>query len=553
MPDVVQESPPIPAEKRAADRMHAWFAAGAAVLVATALFQFFGNGSLGYIPTRSLFYWWGFQWFNPGSEAEHGPVILAVSVWLFWRNLRLGSGQADRAVPGLALAVLGAALALHLLGYAVQQARISIAALLLFVWGAALAAGGVRWGRAAAFPLVFLLFAVPVNFLDSIGFYLRVWVTDFAYALSQAAGFDVIRNGTQLLSGDGTYQYDVAAACSGIRSLTALAGLSLLVGYLFFRSWPARFGIFLLCAPYAIAGNVVRIFAIIAAAEWFGSEAGMRVHDASGALVFLTVLGLLLATVAAAGGRLATVPKAGSAFARTPGMSRSWAMGLAGGVVFLGLGAAGIIRQADAWQVRADPGVFLAANGLDPVELPERLGWDWVGRAIPVSAIELEILPEGTGFSRKVYVSRYSPPQQVFLSIVLSGNDRTSIHRPELCLVGQGWSITGRFGHRFERPDGEGDFPASILRIRREFTSGDGGRVTVPALYAYWFVGGDRVVATHSARMFRLAWDRLFRFRSDRWSYVVAQTDVMDGEEAALARLQEVLDHALPAFQKPFP
>jgi hypothetical protein len=59
-------------------------------------------------------------------------------------------------------AMLGG-LAVHLLGYAVQQTRISILGFLLFTWGVLALAGGRRWGRAAAFPLAFMVFAVPVK------------------------------------------------------------------------------------------------------------------------------------------------------------------------------------------------------------------------------------------------------------------------------------------------------------------------------------------------------------------------------------------------------
>ena len=67
----------------------------------------------------------------------------------------------------------------------------------------------------------------------------------------------------------------------------------------------------------------------------------------------------------------------------------------------------------------------------------------------------------------------------------------------------------------------------------------------------YWFVNGHRVVPSHVQRMLRGAWDRLRHGRADRWAYVLAQTDASDGDEAARARLQAVLDGALPAFQKP--
>ena len=91
-------------------------------------------------------------------------------------------------------------------------------------------------------------------------------------------------------------------------------------------------------------------------------------------------------------------------------------------------------------------------DGVNPAELPAFLGSDWMGSAIAPTAAERAILPPDTGYSTKLYVSREGPNRQVLLSIVLSGRDRTSIHRPELCLVGQGWTINGSSSHRFSYP-----------------------------------------------------------------------------------------------------
>ena len=79
-----------PAAKRSLTRSRV----AAAIVCAAAgivLFQFFGNATRGYIPTSSLFYWWGYQWVNPGSETEHGWLILGASGWLFWRNLKIAN------------------------------------------------------------------------------------------------------------------------------------------------------------------------------------------------------------------------------------------------------------------------------------------------------------------------------------------------------------------------------------------------------------------------------------------------------------------------------
>jgi hypothetical protein len=162
------------------------------------------------------------------------------------------------------------------------------------------------------------------------------------------------------------------------------------------------------------------------------------------------------------------------------------------------------------------------ADGRNPVDLPAFVGTEWIGRRVDISPVELEILPPDTGFSRRIYVAVPDPRRQVLLSIVLSGRDRSSIHRPELCVEGQGWTIKGSFPHGFEgvQPGGR-VLPATVLRLER---AGANGAKPTPALLAYWFVSSETVVATHAERMWRGAWDRLRHGRADRWAYVLAQT-----------------------------
>lgn len=523
------------------------------LLVGFVLWQGWGNATRGYIDSASLFYWLGFQWINPPSETEHGWLILGLSLWLFWRNARQAAPAPNPAQSGRALAAMAAGLALHVLGYAVQQTRISVVAALVFLWGVAVLAGGRRWGRTAAFPLAFMIFALPLNVLDTAGFWLRLWVIEASREIALGAGIEVVRNGTQLFAPDGAYQYDVAAACSGVRSLMALTALSLLVGYLNFRSWWLRGLVLLLSFPFTYVGNVVRITAIIFAAEWFGEKAGVFVHEWAGFLVFVIVLGLVLVTTSLLRKwwpRIAVVeepevnpfwvPPAGTAQRHT-----AWAVV---SVVVLSVGVVGVVRRLDRIPVRTEAGIFLTPSGAAPIELPLFIGSDWIGRRAEVTVIEREILPPDTGYSRRNYVALHQPGRQVFLSLVLSGRDRSSIHRPELCVVGQGWTITGRGRESFVFPGQPGMVvPATVLRIEHEV----GGK-KYPALLAYWFVSSNRVVATHWERMIYGAWDRLLYGRADRWAYVLLQTDALDGETAALARIHEVVNGTLPTFQKPF-
>lgn len=555
-------------------------AALACALAGAALWQFFGNATRGYIDTGSLFWWWGVQWFETNSETEHGVLVLALSGWLFWRNVREGSSAGFQpAVEGGRLeagatAAMVAGLALHALGFAAQQTRVSILALLVFTWGVLRLAGGRRWGRAAVFPLGFLVFAIPLGALGATGFWLRVWVIDASAALAHAAGIGVVQSGTQLVAPDGRYHYDVVAACSGVRSLTALAALSLLLGYLNFRSWWRRAVLLALCFPLVYLGNVARITSIVFAAQWGGQAWGERAHEVMGYGVFGIVLGGVLAAAGALRRwwpereRMESVERSAeslapeaaseerSAGSRT-GLGR-WRV-VAVVAVLAGAEMAGL-RALAKLPARGGVGVVLAADGKNPVELPAFLGTEWIGRRAEVTAVERELLPADTGFSRKNYVAVADPAKQVFLSVVLSGRDRTSIHRPELCLVGQGWTITGATQQVFRfsavrrsagaaAESGE-EFPATVLRVQREVTTG-GVRTMAPQLVAYWFVGGEAVVATHGRRLTLDAWNRVTRARADRWAYVLVQTEASDGEAAALARMQAVLSETLPVFQLP--
>src|SRR5688572_12366740 len=63
------------------------------------LLQFYGNSTLGYIKSASLWRWWVGQWLDPRAETEHGWLILAISAWLLWRNLRSRELKGSQMAP----------------------------------------------------------------------------------------------------------------------------------------------------------------------------------------------------------------------------------------------------------------------------------------------------------------------------------------------------------------------------------------------------------------------------------------------------------------------
>jgi EpsI family protein len=190
-------------------------------------------------------------------------------------------------------------------------------------------------------------------------------------------------------------------------------------------------------------------------------------------------------------------------------------------------------------------GVRLTPDGANPIELPAFVGTDWIGRRAEVTAVEREILPADTGFSRRNYVHVQGGAHAVFVSIVLSGRDRTSIHRPELCLVGQGWTIAASGERRLPLGDAL-SVPVTLLSLERmEPRTGQ----RVPSVVAYWFVSSAGMESSHWRRVLRDMWSRLRHGRADRWAYVLVQADAADGEAAALGRMDEVLRAVVPTFQ----
>jgi exosortase/archaeosortase family protein len=134
------------------------------------------------------------------------------------------------------------------------------------------------------------------------------------------------------------------------------------VGYLNFRAWWLRGLVFLLSLPFTYVGNVVRISAIIFAAEVGGQRAGVIVHEWAGFLVFVIVLGLVLLSVS---GLRRLLPSA----VRPPDQAPApfWTAPAAAdtrlrpyGVALLVLAAAvvtaGLARRLDAMPVRTDTG-----------------------------------------------------------------------------------------------------------------------------------------------------------------------------------------------------
>ena len=204
--------------------------------------------------------------------------------------------------------------------------------------------------------------------------------------------------------------------------------------------------------------------------------------------------------------------------------------------------------------------------------LPERVGNDWVGdlilychnsgcgkqylaselqgnltvcpacggKLMSISPVEHDILPHDTYITRMLYKNELTG-RTLHATLVMSGEDRSSIHRPQVCLVGQGNEITGQHAERIELA-GRSELEVMVLDMMRTYGRAEDVQQKYPSFYTYWFVGKNRETAYHWERMFWMAYDRILKNVSHRWSYIAVMGS---GEYAAR---QEEVDAFISAF-----
>ncbi|HHY85079.1 MAG TPA: exosortase/archaeosortase family protein [Verrucomicrobia bacterium] len=250
-----------------------------------ALFQFVGNPVMGYVKTSSLYAWMMEAYTSPNPVAEndrHGPLIPFLVLGLMWWKRRELMSVPPRVWPPALIVVVGA-LALHSVAYVAQQPHFSIVALFAGIYGLMGLAWGWHWMIRSFFPFILFVFSVPLgNRSDFITVPLRHLVSWLVEKVcSYGLGIDVIRMGNLLFDPTGSYQYEIAAACSGIRSLVVIFLISTLYAFVFFRSPWRRLVMIALAVPMAVLGNLLRMLCIVIAAAIGGQEWGNAVHDGS--------------------------------------------------------------------------------------------------------------------------------------------------------------------------------------------------------------------------------------------------------------------------------
>jgi len=229
------------------------------------------------------------------EQEGHGPLIIAASIWLIWQSRTKLSAAPVMPAPIVGWATMVFGLLMMFLARTQDVLTFEALSAIPVIAGSILLLAGWPTLRILAFPIGFLLFAVPMPdwAIDSVTVPLKVFVSDQVTRVLYAAGYPVAQNGVMIMIGN--YQVLVKDACSGMNSIFALSAIGIFYAYAF--RWQSKLRSLILLAaivPITIAANFLRVIALVLIAYYGGVDKLEGVlHDLTGIGLFVVALLLL--------------------------------------------------------------------------------------------------------------------------------------------------------------------------------------------------------------------------------------------------------------------
>jgi len=185
------------------------------------------------------------------------------------------------------------------------------------------------------------------------------------------------------------------------------------------------------------------------------------------------------------------------------------------------------------------------------IELPAKV-LDFTSTNVPESEIELGYFPKDTSFVERMYTSS-DDPFGISGTIILMGADRTSIHRPEYCLAGQGFTCDDKEVVKIPvegpRPY---QLPVAKWKVSRLVQQPDGHNVKISGVYVFWFVAENEQTTGIVQFQCYLVRDLLLKGVLQRWAYISYFAPCLPGqEEVTFARMKKLIAASVPEFQLP--
>ena len=238
-------------------------------------------------PLRLLAIDW---WTDP--DAGHGLLLAPLALWLAWRSGLVAERRPQRLLGSLLLG--GSVVLRYLAGLAAEMFTMRLSAvgalvgILLFVYGWRQL---LRWWL----PIVLITLSIPLPAIitNTIALPLQFKASQLGASLLDARHVPVRLSGNVIML-PGGHRLFVTEACSGLRSLTALLSLGVLIGGLWLKYPVTRVILLALAIPVAVLINGVRVF-LTGFLVFFVSPALGEgfMHVTEGWLMFIVAFGLL--------------------------------------------------------------------------------------------------------------------------------------------------------------------------------------------------------------------------------------------------------------------
>jgi len=238
-----------------------------------------------------LVWMWG-RWMK-SDYYGHGFLIPLVAAYLIYRR-REYLASAPAAPDGLGLGLVVGGVFVSLVGTQLDVNFVSAFAMIPVLLGLV----GWLWGRnvllACVFPVCYLSFMVPIDplLIDAFSGPLQLTAAKMAAAFAQIIGIPVWREGINISVPE--YSFEVAIACSGLKSLITMTALATLYAYLLEGQAWQRAVVIASSVPVALVANSVRVTLILLLARSMGERAAEGFfHGFSGTVVFMVGLGAI--------------------------------------------------------------------------------------------------------------------------------------------------------------------------------------------------------------------------------------------------------------------
>lgn len=203
-------------------------------------------------PARLL----GEAWWNDPNSG-HGLLLAPLSLWFAYKS---GRDPAARPQHVLGFAILLFAVVSRYAAELAAELFVMRGSMLMALAGLTVWHAGFRQLLRWWLPFTLLALSVPLPevVLNSVALPLQFMASRIGASLLEWRQIPVLLTGNVIrIPGQELF---VAEACSGLRSLTALLSLGVLLGAMFLRTWPTRLLLLALTIPVAILVNGLRVF-----------------------------------------------------------------------------------------------------------------------------------------------------------------------------------------------------------------------------------------------------------------------------------------------------